>query len=118
MKKVIIEFPLLTTQKKEETLYVYLAVATEAVSVVLLTKRKEKQCLVHYVSRTLNEAERNYAPLEKLALSLLHMSRRLRRTMMIKEDENKDKFHLNMDLFQERREAMAICEARYKAQME
>ncbi|GJV61946.1 reverse transcriptase domain-containing protein [Tanacetum coccineum] len=29
--------------------------------------------------RTLNEAKRNYAPLEKLALSLLHMSRRQRR---------------------------------------
>ncbi|GJV80767.1 reverse transcriptase domain-containing protein [Tanacetum coccineum] len=28
---------------------------------------------------TLNEAERNYVPMEKLALSLLHMSRRLRR---------------------------------------
>ncbi|GKB51089.1 reverse transcriptase domain-containing protein [Tanacetum coccineum] len=29
--------------------------------------------------QTLDESERNYAPLEKLALSLLHMSRRLRR---------------------------------------
>nr|GEX14943.1 reverse transcriptase domain-containing protein [Tanacetum cinerariifolium] len=32
------------------------------------------------IKRTLNEAERNYALLEKLALSLLHMSRRLQRT--------------------------------------
>ncbi|GJW27229.1 reverse transcriptase domain-containing protein [Tanacetum coccineum] len=32
-----------------------------------------------YVSRTLNEAERNYSPLEKLALSLVNMTRRLRR---------------------------------------
>ncbi|GKA60029.1 reverse transcriptase domain-containing protein [Tanacetum coccineum] len=79
MKKFIVELPLLTTPVKEETLYVYLAAATEAVSAVLLTERKGKQCLIHYVSRTLNEAERNYAPLEKLAMSLLHMSRRLRR---------------------------------------
>ncbi|GJU14018.1 reverse transcriptase domain-containing protein [Tanacetum coccineum] len=77
MKKVIVELPLLTTPKKEETLYVYLAAAAEAVSAVLSTKRKGKQCLIHYVSRTLNEAERNYAMLEKLSLSLLHMSRRL-----------------------------------------
>nr|GEX88500.1 reverse transcriptase domain-containing protein [Tanacetum cinerariifolium] len=28
---------------------------------------------------TLNEAERNYAPMEKLALSLIHMTQRLRR---------------------------------------
>ncbi|GKB04823.1 reverse transcriptase domain-containing protein [Tanacetum coccineum] len=54
--------PLLTTHVKEETLYVYLAAATKAVSAVLLTKRKGKHCPIHYVSRTLNEAERNYAP--------------------------------------------------------
>ncbi|GJV62324.1 reverse transcriptase domain-containing protein [Tanacetum coccineum] len=79
MKKVIVELPLLTTPVKEETLYVYVAAETEVVSAVLLTERKGKQCPIHYVSRTLNEAEKNYAPLEKLALSLLHMSRRSRR---------------------------------------
>ncbi|GKC31496.1 reverse transcriptase domain-containing protein [Tanacetum coccineum] len=79
MKQCIVGLPLLTTPIKEETMYVYLAAATEAVSAVLLTERKGKQCLIHYVSRILNEAERNYAPMEKLTLSLLHMSRRLRR---------------------------------------
>ncbi|GKD32355.1 reverse transcriptase domain-containing protein, partial [Tanacetum coccineum] len=79
MKKVIVKLSLLTTLVKEETLYVYLAAATEAVSAVLLAERKGIQCLIHYVSRNLNEAKRNYAPLEKLALSLLHMSRRLQR---------------------------------------
>ncbi|GJR98356.1 reverse transcriptase domain-containing protein [Tanacetum coccineum] len=64
---------------RKETLYAYLAVSTEAVSAVLLTDRKGRQCPVQYVSRTLNEAERNYAPIEKLALSLIHMTRRLRR---------------------------------------
>nr|GEW58700.1 hypothetical protein [Tanacetum cinerariifolium] len=66
-------------KRKEEMMYVYLATAKEAVSAVLLTKRKGKQCPIHYVSRTLNETEKNYAPLEKLALLLLYMSRRLRR---------------------------------------
>nr|GEV09835.1 reverse transcriptase domain-containing protein [Tanacetum cinerariifolium] len=33
---------------------------------------------VHYVSRTLHDADRNYAPLEKVALALRHASRRLR----------------------------------------
>nr|GEX75136.1 reverse transcriptase domain-containing protein [Tanacetum cinerariifolium] len=79
MKKVIVELPLLTTPVNKETLYVYVAAATHAISVVLLAERKGKQCPIHYVGRTLNEAERNYAPLEKLALSLLHMSWRLRR---------------------------------------
>nr|GEU91096.1 reverse transcriptase domain-containing protein [Tanacetum cinerariifolium] len=79
IKKVIVELPLLTTPVKEETLYVYVVAATEAVSVVLLAERKGIQCSIHYVSRTLNEAERNYALLEKLTMLLLHMSRRLRR---------------------------------------
>ncbi|GKF79494.1 reverse transcriptase domain-containing protein, partial [Tanacetum coccineum] len=54
-----------------------IAVSREAVSAVLLTE--EGKCPVQYVSRTLNEAERNYSPLEKLALSLVNMTRRLRR---------------------------------------
>ncbi|GJX63106.1 reverse transcriptase domain-containing protein [Tanacetum coccineum] len=79
MKKLIMDLPSLTPPWEKETLYAYLAVSVEAVSVVLLTDRKGRQCPVQYVSRTLNEAERNYAPMEKLALSLIHMTRRLRR---------------------------------------
>ncbi|GJV32909.1 reverse transcriptase domain-containing protein [Tanacetum coccineum] len=41
--------------------------------------RNGRQCPVQYVSRTLNDAEKNYSPLEKLALSLVNMMRRLRR---------------------------------------
>ena len=42
-------------------------------------ERNSRQLPIHYVSRKLQEAERNYSPIEKLALSLLHSSRRLRR---------------------------------------
>ncbi|GJX19691.1 reverse transcriptase domain-containing protein [Tanacetum coccineum] len=79
MKRLIMSLPSLTSPFPEETLYAYLAVSREAVSAVLLTDRKGRQCPVQYVSRTLNEAERNYSPLEKLALSLVNMTRRLRR---------------------------------------
>ncbi|GJU19313.1 reverse transcriptase domain-containing protein [Tanacetum coccineum] len=79
MKKLIMSLPSLTPPFPEETLYAYLAVSKEAVSAVLLTDRNGRQCPVQYVSRTLNEAERNYSPLEKLALSLVNMTRRLRR---------------------------------------
>nr|GEV38686.1 hypothetical protein [Tanacetum cinerariifolium] len=79
MKKVIVDLPLLTIPVKEETIYVYVATAMKAVSDVLLAERKRIQCLIHYVRRALNEDEMSYAPLEKLALSLLHMFRRLRR---------------------------------------
>ena len=79
MKKLIEHLPSLTTPVAKEILYVYIAAADEVVSTVLVAERKGKQSPVRYVSRTLNEAERNYAPLEKLILSLLHASRRLRR---------------------------------------
>nr|GEU32152.1 reverse transcriptase domain-containing protein [Tanacetum cinerariifolium] len=40
------------------------------------------------------------------------------RTMMIREDKNEDELCLNMNLLQERREAVAIREAKYKTKME
>ncbi|GJT25538.1 reverse transcriptase domain-containing protein [Tanacetum coccineum] len=70
--------PSLTPSFPKET-YAYLAVFKEAVSAVLLTDQNGRQCPIQYVSRTLNEAERNYSPLENLALSLINMTRRLRR---------------------------------------
>ncbi|GJT10133.1 reverse transcriptase domain-containing protein [Tanacetum coccineum] len=79
MKRLITELPSLTPPREKETLYAYLAVSAEAVSAVLLTDRKGRQCPIQYVSRTLNEDKINYAPMEKLALSLIHMTRRLRR---------------------------------------
>ncbi|GJR58368.1 reverse transcriptase domain-containing protein [Tanacetum coccineum] len=79
MKRLIMSLPSLTPPFPEETLYAYLAVSREAVSAVLLTDRNGRQCPVQYVSRTLNEAERNYSPLEKLALSLVNMTRRSKR---------------------------------------
>nr|GEX80479.1 reverse transcriptase domain-containing protein [Tanacetum cinerariifolium] len=63
----------------KEILYVYLAASCDAVSSVLVADRKGKQTPIWYVRRTLHEAEWNYAPLEKLALCLLHLSRRLHR---------------------------------------
>ncbi|GJS92461.1 hypothetical protein Tco_0799429 [Tanacetum coccineum] len=56
MKKLITDLPSLTPPREKETLYAYLG-----------------------SYRTLNEAEINYAPMEKLALSLIHMTRRLQR---------------------------------------
>ncbi|GKF56312.1 hypothetical protein Tco_0166652 [Tanacetum coccineum] len=52
MKRLITELPLLTPPLEKETLYAYLAVSTEAISAVLL---------------------------KKFALSLVHITRRLRR---------------------------------------
>ncbi|GJW77213.1 reverse transcriptase domain-containing protein [Tanacetum coccineum] len=53
MKKLVFEFPTLTTPKKGETLVMYLAAANKAVSAMLLTKRDGRQMPIHYVSRSL-----------------------------------------------------------------
>nr|GEX64666.1 hypothetical protein [Tanacetum cinerariifolium] len=79
IKKIIIKLLTLTTLVSEEALYVYLVSSQDTVSGVLLAERKGKQTPIRYVSRTLHEAERIYALLEKLALCLLHLSWRLRR---------------------------------------
>nr|GFB82456.1 reverse transcriptase domain-containing protein [Tanacetum cinerariifolium] len=79
LKKMILDLSALTTPLPKETMFIYLAALGEAVSAVLLVVRKGKKYPVHYVSRTLHDAERNYAPLEKLALTLRHVSRRLRK---------------------------------------
>nr|GFB12074.1 reverse transcriptase domain-containing protein [Tanacetum cinerariifolium] len=63
----------------KKILFVYLAISGEAASAVLLVVRQGKQHPVHYVSRTLHDAKRNYTPLEKMTLALRHVSRRLRR---------------------------------------
>nr|GEY35957.1 reverse transcriptase domain-containing protein [Tanacetum cinerariifolium] len=79
LKKTVLDLSALTTPFLKETLFVYLATSQEAVSAVLLVVREERKQPVHYVSRTLHDAEQNYAPLEKMALALRHVSRRLRR---------------------------------------
>nr|GEX23115.1 reverse transcriptase domain-containing protein [Tanacetum cinerariifolium] len=79
IKKLVSELPTLTTPKKGETLMMYLAAANEAVSAVLLTERDGRQMPIHYVSRSLEGEETNYVLMEKLALTLVHAARRLRR---------------------------------------
>ncbi|GKD59290.1 reverse transcriptase domain-containing protein [Tanacetum coccineum] len=70
MKKLLAKLPTLTAPKKEEELMVYLSAANEAVSAVILVKREGRQAPIHYVSRSLQGAEINYLPMEKLALAL------------------------------------------------
>ncbi|GKC62423.1 reverse transcriptase domain-containing protein [Tanacetum coccineum] len=62
-------------------LYVYLATSRDAVRGFLVADQKGEQTSIRYVSQTLHEAERNYATLKKLALCLLHLSRRLCRPL-------------------------------------
>lgn len=55
----------------------YLAVSEHAVSVVLLKDQEGTQQPIYYINKTLVDAETKYLPLEKLALTLVHATKKL-----------------------------------------
>ncbi|GJT02621.1 reverse transcriptase domain-containing protein [Tanacetum coccineum] len=86
MKKLIAELPMLTAPKEKNELIMYLAVAKEVISAVLMTEKGGggKQMPVYFVSRALRGPEINYTLMEKLVLALLSASRRLKSGRMLK----------------------------------
>ena len=60
-----------------ELLFAYLAVALHAISLVLIRVDNGIQRPVYYVSKSLNEAEVRYLPLEKAILVVVHATRKL-----------------------------------------
>ncbi|GKE58706.1 reverse transcriptase domain-containing protein [Tanacetum coccineum] len=79
MKKQMTELPTLTAPIQGETLIMYLSVAKEVISVVLLVERVDKQIPMYFMGRALQLPEINYSSIEKLVLALVHAARRLRR---------------------------------------
>ncbi|XP_072078073.1 uncharacterized protein [Arachis hypogaea] len=77
-KEILAAPPVLEKPKAGESLYLYLAVTEEALAAVLVREEGKAQELVYFVSRALQGAELRYSKLEKLALTLLTSSRRLR----------------------------------------
>ena len=63
--------------KVDEVLFAYIAIASHAVSLVLLRVDDGVQMLVYYVSKSLHEAEVRYLPLEKAILVMVHATRKL-----------------------------------------
>ena len=61
----------------DEVLYAYIAVATHAVSLVLIREDNGLQRPVYYVSKSLHEVEIRYSPLKKAILAVVHASRKL-----------------------------------------
>ena len=60
-----------------EVLFAYIAVAFYAISFVLIWVDSGIQRPVYYVSKSLNEAEVRYLPLEKAILAVVHAIRKL-----------------------------------------
>ncbi|XP_035833056.1 uncharacterized protein LOC118481856 [Helianthus annuus] len=79
MKDCLIRLPTLTAPTKGEPLVMYLSASEKVGGAVLMVDRQGVQIPMYYVSRTLNDPETRYAIMEKLALALIHASRRLRR---------------------------------------
>ena len=63
--------------KEEEVLFAYIAIASHAVSLVLVWVNDGVQRLVYYVSKSLHEAEVCYLPLEKAILAVVHVTWKL-----------------------------------------
>ena len=61
----------------DEILFAYIAMASHAVSLVLIRIDDDVQRLVYYVSKSLHEVEVRYLPLEKAILAMVHATRKL-----------------------------------------
>ncbi|GKC85771.1 reverse transcriptase domain-containing protein [Tanacetum coccineum] len=79
MKKQMVKLPTLPTPIKGETLIIYLSVDKEAIGGFLHAERGNKEMPVYFVGHELQMPEVIYLPREKLALAIIHTTRRLRR---------------------------------------
>ena len=61
----------------DEVLFAYISVASHAVSLVLIREDNGTQWPVYYVSKSLQEAETRYLPLEKAILAVIQATRKL-----------------------------------------
>ena len=61
----------------DEVLFSYIAVASHAVSLVLVRVDSGVQWPVYYVSKSLHESKVHYLPLEKAILAVVHATRKL-----------------------------------------
>ena len=77
LKEYLSRPPIMSSPVANEVLYAYTAVATHAVSLVLIREDNGLQRPVYYVSKSLHEAEIRYSPLEKAILAVVHASRKL-----------------------------------------
>jgi len=70
--------PMLSKPNDGETLFLYLAVSSHALSAALIREDEKVQYPVYYISKRFTGAEKNYPNIEKLAYCLLIASRKLR----------------------------------------
>nr|GEU80153.1 hypothetical protein [Tanacetum cinerariifolium] len=95
LKQHLSKLPLLVAPKLKEELIVYLSASYGAISVVLMTERGTVQTTVYFISRALQGPKLNYTPIEKLVLSLVFATKRLRRTITkIERHVGRTQYHI------------------------
>ena len=77
LKRYLSHPPIMSSPVVDEVLFAYIAVALYAISFVLIRVDSGIQQPIYYVSKSLNEAEMRYLPLEKAILAVVHATRKL-----------------------------------------
>ena len=77
LKRYLSHPPIMSSPVVDEVLFAYITVALYAISLVLIRVDSGIQRPVYYVSKSLNEAEVRYLPLEKAILVVVHATRKL-----------------------------------------
>ena len=77
LKEYLSRPPIMSSPEVDEVLFTYLAIASYAISFVLIQVDSGIQQLVYYVSNSPYEAEVRYLPLENAILVEMHATRKL-----------------------------------------
>ena len=77
LKQYLSHPPIMSSPVVDEVLFAYIVVALYAISFVIIRVDSGIQRPVYYVSKSLNEAEVRYLPLEKVILTVVHATRKL-----------------------------------------
>ena len=76
MKKYLVNASILPAPEAGEDLFMYLSIFEHTINAVLL-RDQGVQKPIYYITKTLVITETRYLPLEKLALALVHATRKL-----------------------------------------
>ncbi|CAL8989484.1 unnamed protein product [Prunus brigantina] len=83
IKKYLSQPPVLMPPKRGKPLRLYISASESSIGCLLAQNNEfEREQAVHYLSRTLNVAELNYSPVEKLCLALYFAATKLRHYML------------------------------------
>ena len=77
LKRYLSHPPIMSSPVTDEVLFAYITVTLYAISLVLVRVDSGIQRSVYYVSKSLNEAEVRYLPLEKAILAMVHATKKL-----------------------------------------